>query len=207
MNLFVLLIYLLIMILLPPSIFVINKVDWLKNDSRFIAKKLLDFLMYGINFALIVFTNYIVIYYNRSLILVIVSIVICLSLSVYALYIFTQQIVNFSHYTIVSNKKIFLLIVVSLLFGILMSMSTINYTLYMICPNFYEIQCGLSFIEIAFEFIYYSFTLAVTYSSSSISAIHIITKLVQMIEIIYFYILCGSLIIDIISNINKKNKK
>lgn len=207
MNLFVLSIYFLTMILLPPSIFVINKVDWLKNDSRFIAKKLLDFLMYGVTFALIVFTNYIVIYYNLPLTAVIVPMVICLSLSVYALYIFTQQIVNFSHYTIVSNKKSFLLILVSLLFGILMSISTINYTLYMICPNFYEIQCGLSFIEIAFEFIYYSFTLAVTYSSSSISVIHIITKLVQMIEIIYFYILCGSLVIDIISNINKKDKK
>lgn len=207
MNLFVLLIYILTMILLPLSILIINTVDWLKNDSRFITKKLLDFLMYGVNFALIVFTNYISISYKPPLRAIIPPIVICLLISVYALYIFTQQIVHFSHYKIVSSKKVSLLILVSVLFGILMSMSTINYTLYMICPNFYEIQYGLSFIEIAFEFIYYSFTLAVTYSSSSISVIDIITKSVQMIEIIYFYILCGSLIIDIISNINKKDKE
>lgn len=184
----------------------ICRADWTINEPRFIAKKLLDCVVYCLSFILIVYTNHTVINIGVSSIVMIVPIMICIGLSVQFLYTFTQQIASFKN-IVIAQKKEFLFIFISILVGILMSLATINYAFYMLYPDFYAIQGDLSFFETAFEFVYYSFTLAVTYSSSSISVSHIVTKLVQMIEICYCYVVFGIIVIELISkHVGKENE-
>ena len=90
------------------------------------------------------------------------------------------------------------MILISLLIGILASLSTVNYAIYTIWPSFYDIPAGLTFGEIAFEFIYYMFTLAITYSGSSIQAAHVVTKIIQILEVCYCYIFIGNVIVQLI---------
>lgn len=180
-----------------------DKIDWLKNDFMFIVKKILDCIVYLLIYMFVVYTNYLMTMKLICKSLVLINITCFSLISIFNLYIFTKQLVDFRSVAVVSNKKIFCITLISLLIGILSTLSTINYVIYMICPNMYKIQDCLSFIETAFEFIYYSFTIAVTYSSSSISVVHIITKLVQIFEICYCYVLCGSIIIQLIEKPQK----
>lgn len=87
---------------------------------------------------------------------------------------------------------------ISLLIGILTSLSTVNYAIYMVWPSFYDIPVGLTFGEVVFEFIYYMFTLAITYSGSSIQVVHPVTKIIQILEVCYCYIFIGNVIIQLI---------
>lgn len=174
-----------------------DKIDWLKSDRRFMIKKALDCVVNSSSYLFLVLINYIDTKLGNQHKSQGVAMIECLILSILSLYLFTRQLVSFSKSNFSSkNKKVFLIILVSLLIGILTSLSTVNYAIYTIWPSYYDIPSGLSFGEVAFEFIYYMFTLAITYSGSSIQAVHIVTKLVQIFEICYCYIVIGNVLVQ-----------
>ena len=196
-------IYALVMLIVTLILYMIGRKNWEKSDTLFLIKKLVDCGVYCIGFILIVYTNYIVTSMGLNPAAFIGVIILSIVSTTCLLYRYTKEILSFRD-VVIAQKKIFIFTFISLLVGILMSLATINYAIYMFWPYFYEIESGLSFFEIAFEFIYYSFTLAVTYSSSSISVTHVVTKLVQMIEMCYCYVVFGIIIIELISGLGNK---
>ena len=86
-----------------------------------------------------------------------------------------------------------------------MSLSTFNYIIYIFCSESFNIDNNLTFIEIAFEFIYYTFSLMISYGSDSIKAITIFSKIVQMVEIVFSYVLLGTVIITLLTKYINKN--
>lgn len=176
---------------------IIDRIDWLKSDRRFILKKTLDCVVNSSSYLLLVFANYVAQFGDKQHPQGII-IFECIVLSIASLYLFTKQLISFSKSSFPLNRKAFIMILISLLIGILTSLSTVNYAIYTIWPSFYDIPAGLTFGEIAFEFIYYMFTLAITYSGSSIQATHIVTKIIQIFEVCYCYIFIGNVIVQLI---------
>ena len=175
-----------------------RKINWEKNNRRFVVKKAIDSMVYISQFIFPVYGNYFITSLEVHSAIIFIPVIGSIINSLFALYLFTQQFIMFNKVDRPFNVKVFPAILISLLIGILMSFSTINYVIYIIWPSFYDVPSNMSFLEIAFEFIYYSFTLAVTYSSSSISVIHVFTKIIQMIEICYCYIIFGSVFIQLV---------
>lgn len=174
-----------------------DRIDWLKSDRRFMLKKALDCVVNSSSYLLLVFATYAAQFGTQQKAQGVI-ILECIVLSIASLYLFTKQLVSFSKSSFPLNRKAFLMILISLLIGILASLSTVNYAIYTIWPSFYDIPAGLTFGEIAFEFIYYMFTLAITYSGSSIQAAHVVTKIIQILEVCYCYIFIGNVIVQLI---------
>ena len=132
---------------------IIDRIDWLKSDRRFILKKTLDCVVNSSSYLLLVFANYVAQFGDKQHPQGII-IFECIVLSIASLYLFTKQLISFSKSSFPLNRKAFIMILISLLIGILTSLSTVNYAIYTIWPSFYDIPAGLTFGEIAFEFIY-----------------------------------------------------
>ena len=170
----------------------------------FHVKILLDFLSYPASFLAIALVNYASITDPFAARL---TVIYCIAYSVFSLCIFTCQFAFWgrTYFTFKLSSRIFPIILSDFLFGLFMNLSTINYAIYYACPAFYKIPADLSSGEMAFEFVYYTFTLAVTYSSNSISAAHIVTKIIQIIEICYCYIIVGNVVVKIINEQKPKS--
>lgn len=185
--------------LLMAGIMLLTKsVDWEKTIGRIRAKKVIDCFVYSMTFIFLTYTHHVIVENSLPFLTILFPVLAATYLSISSLTSFTQQFILFGRRNFQWNKEVFPMVLLSLLVGVLMSLSTVNYALYMICPSFYEIPSDLSFAETAFEFIYYSFTLAITYSGSSISVTHVISKIVQMVEICYCYAIIGSVIVQLI---------
>ena len=85
-----------------------------------------------------------------------------------------------------------------------MLFSTMNYILYLLYPNQYQLQAGMSFSAIGFEFVYYTFSIMITYSGTSIEAIGIVTKSFQMLEVIACYICIGICLTHLIDKLKSQ---
>ena len=84
------------------------------------------------------------------------------------------------------------------LFGLL---CTINYAVYSIFPTWYALPEAHTAAETAFEFVYYTFTLMITYSSDTIQAIHPATKALQIAEMLFFYVAVGIVISQLLGRV------
>ena len=87
--------------------------------------------------------------------------------------------------------------------GIILSFSLIYYSLYSLNNSWFDIGEIKELPKLAFEFIYYSFTMTITYDSSEITAVGIIPKIVQMGHVIIFYLFFANIIVELF----QKNKK
>lgn len=85
--------------------------------------------------------------------------------------------------------------IVGLFVMVLMCAAIINYASFVAYPDLYLIPEGLNHWELAFEFVYYSFMLMVTFNGATIAPVHIISKLLQMAEIIVFFT-CVSIVLS-----------
>lgn len=169
------------------------------SKTLYYVKFLLDFLSYPAVFLSIALLNYASISDPFAVKLTIVYSIIS---SLLSLFVLTYHFIHWGRtfLTIQLNSRVFPLILTVFLYGLLMALSSINYAIYYTCPSLYVIPSGLSTGETAFEFIYYTFTLAVTYGSNSIIAAHVVTKVVQILEICYFYLIIGNVVVKIINS-------
>lgn len=181
---------------------IISNGNWLKTNKRFAIKKLLDCAVPVFSYVYLVYGHYIFlsIGLRRNLwVLAIGSLIIA---SIFIVF-FVYELLFFSK---ISSKNIkgtqLGYILLSLFFTMLVAATIVNYVSYILWPAFYEIPRGLNHAQIGFEFFYYTFTLMVTYSGTSITALHVVTKAMQIIEITVFYILFGVFFIDLLA----KNK-
>ena len=87
--------------------------------------------------------------------------------------------------------------VVDLFLILVFSVTALNYASYMLWPFLYEIPAGLTPVEIAFEFVYYTFMLLLTYNGGTIEPVHIASKVMQMVELIAFFTCFGIVLTDL----------
>ncbi len=84
-------------------------------------------------------------------------------------------------------------IYLSLLIGLILNFATVYYSLYTINSNYFSNVPGTT-LEKAFEFIYFTFMVMITYSGDSISAVCIIPKMVQMLQVCICYLYLADII-------------
>ena len=103
-----------------------------------------------------------------------------------------------------SNRKngLFFLCLLNLFIMLLMAGSMINYVFFVLLPNGFEGLADLTenCIRMGFESIYYTFTLITTSGNSIISANHPVTKVLEMVEMLAFYLVYGCWLTNLMSN-------
>ena len=88
-----------------------------------------------------------------------------------------------------------------------MCTAILNYCLYLLSNNSFILSENGSIFETAFEFVFYSFSLLLTYSTNSIIPHGILSKSLQMIEISYSFIFIGIVLIKLIDSIISHKKE
>ena len=102
-------------------------------------------------------------------------------------------------------------------FGIFVTLCGINYILVVLFPKAYGGLEGLSFIDRAFDVVYYTFSVMMTYTGNGIVAVSKFSRSVEIIEVICCFLFIGIVITNTIgkavetpnndcSNNRKKNK-
>ena len=179
--------------------FIVCLIDWTKTEKRFRIKKIMDAILPVLTYAFVVYGHYIYIL-NKSK--VTFWMIVILGLVVWGIEVWfcVNQLVFFSKLPSRSIKgKNFVYVLISLFFALLLACTTLNYLTYIIWPNYFDIPNGLNHAAIGFEFLYYTFTLMITYSAGSIEVLHVVAKIIQMVEISLFYILFGLFFVDLIA--------
>ena len=122
--------------------------------------------------------------------------------SVLNFWTFTSQIPLFRKCLIGKLSKEQLVIVISVSMGMFLSLAEIYFSLYIINPDWFNISknTACDSYRTAFEFIYYTFAVTITYSGSGIEAIGVIPKIVQMLHVLFFYLFAGDAILQLIRN-------
>lgn len=90
-------------------------------------------------------------------------------------------------------------VVIICLFAIL------NLLIFSMFPNQYTIDKALPNNQLAFEFLYYSFNVTITYSNSGIEAAGVIAKLLQMTHIAVFYFYAAGVISKLRTDTEKES--
>ena len=182
--------YMLLMMAFAATLRLICCFNWTKTDTRFRFKKILDVLVSLFIYIFVVFSHYASLDQSKLFFWSSIATAVCAFYVLFGFYL--NQIASFST---VPDKAIrgknFVYILVSLFFALVSAGSILNYVSYMIWPDFYNVPDCLDFAEIAFEFFYYTFTLIITYSGTSINAVHSISKIIQIVEICVFYVVFG----------------
>ncbi|MDF2906045.1 MAG: hypothetical protein K0R34_1366 [Herbinix sp.] len=108
--------------------------------------------------------------------------------------------------TIMMNKpskvdsKIRFSIIISMLLAIIVYFASLNFCLYYLDVNAYSTLDFTEWYKIAFEFLYYSFSVSITFGGGSIDPISISAKALVMLQIIMFYYIIGQGISDYFIN-------
>ena len=173
-------------------LFFVSNRDWMKTDKRFIVKKGIDCIVSIFIYSYIVIMIHFYEYIPSKNTISFSELIPYFAVALFMLGSVITQFVIFSKVNEKNLKKAtFAAVIISLIVKMLMAFSSINYLIYTLNPSFYIIPEGLNFVEIGFEFVYYTFNLMITYGGTSIDAVGIISKIVQMSEIIIVYIFVG----------------
>lgn len=167
--------------------------DYTKNRRLYLLKKVMDTLLYILIF--IFYAQYYQFFMiegkmggNIQYVFLIVSVIECF-FALKQIKIF-REAKDFRY-----SKMTFISVIVELIFGL----TSIYFVIFMINPNWFSFDNAINnCYELAFEFLYYTFSVTITYSGSGITAIGIIPRVIQMIHILIFYIFAGDAILNYI---------
>lgn len=105
---------------------------------------------------------------------------------------------------ITETAKPLLKIIAFTWYGIFSSFCCINYMLVVYFPQNYEGYEGMSFARRAFNIVYYSFSVMLTYSANGIVATGVLSQSAEMIEILCSYVVIGIIIANSIGKAVEK---
>lgn len=130
---------------------------------------------------------------------------IILILSALALFIFLllgsiRGLIIFLKYPVSKTFKETILDYSLFLGGNIIMFAGVNYIIYQFNPDSYSSFVFTNWFHIAFEFIYYSFSVSITYAGETLVPVSILAKSLAMLQIIVFYIVLGSGIMDVINS-------
>lgn len=175
-------------------------IHWIKGNPEVKKQTLITIGLYIVSYALLVATNY-----NQIAVGNIIWFkILCAFYAVFVLYLLWCQVKVFGQQLTIpitkDNMPAYLSIVCMAWTALFTMLTIVNYLSYIIFPTWYHIeQSGLSFIEIAFEFVYYTFSLMITYGGNAIVAISVGSKTIQIVEMLFFFIVVGNLISQVIN--------
>lgn len=162
------------------------------TNGSFFKKKIVDIL--------VIITHYCTIAslygaLSKNKIVLIIAIVS----SMFNFYIFASQLPIFVKYIKVLHGKNEMAMVISTTIGMLFSIAEVYFLLFMINQNWFIIEETISnsTVKTAFEFIYYTFSVSITYSGNGIEINGIIPKIAQMLHVLFFYFFAADAILKL----------
>jgi len=170
-----------------------------ENSKNFLMKKIVDIVAMVVHYLVLValysflIDNNDVINEKASMSMAIVNMLG----SCFNFYTLASQIPffkkNISHIHGKEDKAMIISVVVGLFFTI----AEIYFSLFMLNKDWFCINESIAnnALRTAFEFIYYTFSVTITYSGSGIEVVGIIPKVFQMMHILFFYIFAGEAIL------------
>lgn len=195
------------LLLFCAIIFMLTVKEFTKNDKSFITKKVIDILVFTTFYIIVAILYKFSLDYPQFMkklrwvnIGIVVLYVIKIVGFLWELGLFKK---NIRHVHNTSLK----LMVISVVIGLFISISGLYFNLYIAFPNWFNlnnVKVG-DWLGTAFEFIYFTFTVTITYSGSGIELIGVIPKIVQMIHILIFYLFAGEVIMSLITNRSKQD--
>lgn len=82
----------------------------------------------------------------------------------------------------------------------------LNFCMYCFDKSLYALGQNMTTFEMAIEFLYYAFTVTITYSNSSIVASGVLPKVIQMFYVSLTYFFIANIIFSLIEN-SRNNPK
>lgn len=191
---------LVLLVLLVGLIRAQKPIHWIKGNPEVKKQTLITIGLHVVSYVLLVASNYIQAIAGSIIWFKIVD----ASYAAFVLYLLWHQVKVFGQQLTIpitkDNVPAYLSIVCITWTALFTMLATVNYLSYIIFPTWYKIgQEGLSFCEVAFEFVYYTFSLMITYGSNAIVAISVGSKTIQIAEMLFFFIIVGNLISQVIN--------
>lgn len=177
--------------------------DWTGSDKKFIIKKWMDIAVYILQYFLAVYLSCTFGFSEINKCSYAIAFFVFLSL--FEMFLIILQLFYFDKHRTRLNSKVFPHILVSLIVGIIFSFALLNFCLYCFNNSLFTFNQNMSAFEIAIEFLYYAFTVTVTYSNSTIVATGVLSKITQMIYVALIYFVIANIIFTLIEN--SKNQK
>lgn len=90
--------------------------------------------------------------------------------------------------------------IISVVVGLFFTMTEIYFSLFMLNSEWFLVDKTITnnALKVAFEFIYYTFSVTITYSGSGIEAVGIVPKVFQMMHVLFFYIFAGDAVLQLL---------
>lgn len=183
-----------------------KNVKWERGNPEVITSVFctICFNLIALGFSIISFMNY----ENNSsglvMRLLMISSAICI---IRYLIIQTWMLIKLVNVKIDKNNSLIVVYIVTLIwFALFIIISVANLTLYALRPDDFLMNDNISVLGKAFEIIYYTFMLMLTYSSDNIVVCGTVARICQMIEIIFFYIFVGIIICNLIAKSTEQIK-
>lgn len=126
--------------------------------------------------------------------------IVCVISSAMNLYTFISQLPLFVRNLRAVHTKNGRFMVISVLTGMFLSMAEIYFLLFMLNENWFIVDTAISnsVLKTAFEFVYYTFSVTITYGGNGIEIVGIVPKIVQMAHILFFYLFAADAILQLI---------
>lgn len=176
----------------------VKNINW-KNSKEANQQALIQFFIYTLSFIILVFTHFAAGEY---------SVLFFLFWGCNTLYTLYQLCVRAKEQNaipvIMDTAKPLLKIVAFTWYGIFSSFCCINYMLVVSFPQYYSGYEGMSFALRAFNVVYYSFSIMLTYSANGIFATGVLSQSAEMIEILCSYVIIGIVIANSIGKAVEK---
>lgn len=173
----------------------VKPIHW-KNAKESNIQFCIQILIYTVGFLMMVFTHYSLYLIGCPPTWLFLSLI---ALNIYTLIRLLLKLTESNRIPVkADNAKVLLKILAFTWYGIFSVMCGVNYSLIVMFPNSYEGTDLLSFAYRAFSAVYYTFSIMLTYSGNGVAAIDILSRSVEIIEVLCSYIFIGIIATNII---------
>lgn len=182
-----------------------NRIDITKGRG-FLYKKIFDIIVAILQYVFLISWYEFLVFFEKNVgrwITIVTSIFYIYILISIFLYGYKQLSLFKSNLLDVRNNEVFILII-SVYVQMFFSIVGLYFCLYLINNSWFYIDSFYSgnIWRIGFEFIYFTFSVTITYSGSGIAVIGVIPKILQMIHVIFFYFFAGDILLTIVKKRN-----
>lgn len=171
----------------------VERIAW--TDAKAANKQMLiQFVIYTLIYILLIIVSSVL--QSTGLFLYLIGMDV---MSVYFIYRLSSKAIQGNRISVsVDNSKPLLKIIAFTWYGLFMTMCCLNYSFAVMIPDSYEDLSSLNTFEKAFNVVYYTFSVMLTYAGNIISAKTTFTRAVEMIEVVCCYVIIGIVITNII---------
>lgn len=173
-----------------------------ENRRKFFMKKIVDIVVVLVHF--LTFVAFYNLWIDDTVILDKKAITFIVTVNIisscFNFYTFASQIPMFKQNISNIHGKEDKAMIISIVVGLFFSIVEIYFSLFMANSDWFIVDESIAnnALKTAVEFIYYTFSVTITYSGSGIEVIGIVPKIFQMMHVLFFYIFAGDTILQLI---------